>query len=51
MDPAPAWSIVQRGSKHGPRHGGTIAMRMELAGLLGIALVALYLWRGSWPIC
>ena len=26
-------------------------MRMGLAGLLGVVLVALYVWRESWPVC
>ena len=35
----------------GVLHGGTVAMRMGLAGLLWVVLVALYVWRGSWPVC
>jgi hypothetical protein len=51
MDPTPAWSIAQRDECREYFTEETVAMRMGLAGLLGVVLVALYVWRGSWPVC
>jgi hypothetical protein len=38
------------GRRHGAIHGGTVVMRMGLAGLLGVVLAALYVWGESWPV-
>jgi hypothetical protein len=51
MDPALAWSIAQRDEGTEQPDGGTVVMRMGLAALLGVVLVALYGWRESWPVC
>jgi len=51
MDPAPGWSIAKRDEGRERFHGGTVAMRIGLAILLGVVLVALYGWTGSWPVC
>jgi hypothetical protein len=51
MDSATAGSIAQRDERKGALHRGTVAMRMGLAELLGVVLVALYVWRENWPIC